>query len=426
MRKTIVSSVVSLCMMALAVPAFAGVKAETFSVSPFIGGYTFDGMQHVETRPEYGIRGGYNFTDHFGVEAVLGFVATEFTKNGGNGDVNLFNYRLDALYHFMPENRLVPYVAAGFGGLTANLPHQKDRTRGAFNYGAGLKYFLTDSLALRGDVRNLVFNESIANENHKLFNYEYNAGVDFVFGGAKPAPAPVIEPPPAPAPAPPAAPSAKLNANPTSVTMGQGTTLNWSSQNATNCVIQPGIGPVPTAGSKSVTPSRDTDYTLVCDGAGGQATSLAAVNVVQPPPPAPVAAPAPAPKPVPVPAPAPAMEKLTIKLAVEFDNDKAVIKPEYHQEIGKVAEFLQKYPTVNGVIEGHTDNVGNAAYNLKLSQRRADSVRKYLVEKYNIAPERLTAKGYGMTRPVASNKTAQGRHENRRVQATFDTVVVKK
>jgi OOP family OmpA-OmpF porin len=71
-------------------------------------------------------------------------------------------------------------------------------------------------------------------------------------------------------------------------------------------------------------------------------------------------------------------------------------------------------PSASGVVEGHTDSVGNDDYNLKLSQRRADSVRKYLVDK-GVPAARLEAKGYGEAQPVADNKTADGRAQNRRV-----------
>jgi len=71
------------------------------------------------------------------------------------------------------------------------------------------------------------------------------------------------------------------------------------------------------------------------------------------------------------------------------------------------------------VIEGHTDNVGSAAYNQKLSQRRADSVRKYLIDNYNIDPDRIDAMGYGEEKPIASNDTEAGRSQNRRIQAVL-------
>ncbi|HEY6838657.1 MAG TPA: OmpA family protein, partial [Geobacteraceae bacterium] len=347
--------------LCLASPVLAEIKPETFSISPYIGGYTFDGVQHLETRPVYGVRAGYDFTKHFGAEAVFDYVFT--TSTLADTDVSVYNYRLDALYHFFPEQRLVPYLAAGYGGITVDEPATAT-TRGAFNYGGGLKFFLTEAMALRGDVRHF-----ITSRDQTLHNIEYTVGLSFLFGGEKPAPAPVakpapapapepapvVKPAPAPAPPPPPAPMATLAVTPASLVKGQTTTLSWSSQNATSCTIQPEIGPVQPSGSMVVTPAADTAYTITCTGAGGSTTSTANATVTTP-----------------VPKQAPKQEKLCITLAVEFATGKADILPKYHDEIGKVAEFMKTYPDAKGVIEGHTDNVGGKDYNLKLSQRRAD------------------------------------------------------
>jgi OOP family OmpA-OmpF porin len=109
-------------------------------------------------------------------------------------------------------------------------------------------------------------------------------------------------------------------------------------------------------------------------------------------------------------------------LNIEFDTNKSVIKPAYFKEVAKVANFMENYPQVKGTIEGYTDSVGSAKYNLRLSQRRAESVVNMLVEKYGINESRLLAKGYGMTRPIADNNTKEGRQMNRRTVANFGCV----
>ncbi len=119
-------------------------------------------------------------------------------------------------------------------------------------------------------------------------------------------------------------------------------------------------------------------------------------------------------------------EKISISLLIEFDTNKADIKPQYHDEIAKVGDFMNKYTETTAVIEGHTDNIGGKTYNEKLSQRRAESVRKYLIEKFGIAASRLSAKGYGFSRPIADNATPEGRQKNRRIEASITTVAVKK
>ncbi|NPA12154.1 MAG: OmpA family protein [Epsilonproteobacteria bacterium] len=103
-------------------------------------------------------------------------------------------------------------------------------------------------------------------------------------------------------------------------------------------------------------------------------------------------------------------------LEINFDTDKAVIKPEYMPKVQKLAEFLKSHPNVKVVIEGYTDNRGNADYNLKLSQRRAKAVYEALI-KLGIDKERLSYKGYGEANPIADNSTEEGRAKNRRVVA---------
>ena len=113
-------------------------------------------------------------------------------------------------------------------------------------------------------------------------------------------------------------------------------------------------------------------------------------------------------------------EKERVTLNVEFDTDKSIVKKEYNEKIGKLAAVMKKYPDLIIALEGHTDNVGGAAYNDKLSQRRVDAVKKYMVEKFGIETFRLSVKGYGLTRPIASNATKEGRQKNRRVEAVVE------
>lgn len=104
---------------------------------------------------------------------------------------------------------------------------------------------------------------------------------------------------------------------------------------------------------------------------------------------------------------------------IQFDTNKSDIKPKSRDELKKLADFLTEFPNAKGTIAGYTDNVGNKASNMKLSQRRADSVRAYLIKNFNIAPERISSKGYGPDKPIADNKTSAGKAQNRRIEANF-------
>ena len=144
-----------------------------------------------------------------------------------------------------------------------------------------------------------------------------------------------------------------------------------------------------------------------------------------PPVVAPVPVPEPVPEPPPPPPPPPVMEKVSIMLNVEFDTAKSVVKEKYYDDIKRVADFMKAYPEANAVIEGHTDNVGKAEYNDRLSDARAKSVRQYLIDKFGIDASRITSAGYGFNKPIASNDTKEGRQKNRRVEAVLEAMRTK-
>jgi OOP family OmpA-OmpF porin len=123
----------------------------------------------------------------------------------------------------------------------------------------------------------------------------------------------------------------------------------------------------------------------------------------------------PAPAPTPAPAPAPTSEKVTFAADTFFDFDKAVLKPDGKAKLDELASKLEGMNLEVVVAVGHTDSIGSAAYNQKLSVRRAEAVKAYLVSK-GIDSKRVYTEGKGKTQPVASNKTAEGRAKNRRVE----------
>jgi len=101
---------------------------------------------------------------------------------------------------------------------------------------------------------------------------------------------------------------------------------------------------------------------------------------------------------------------------IYFDTGKSEIKPESDAAISEIAKLLKGNPNLKVNVVGHTDNVGERDYNMKLSKARAESVAKELISKYGIASGRLAAYGVGPLAPVAANKTEEGRAKNRRVE----------
>ena len=403
----------------------AEVRPGATTLSPVVGVYGFEGKQDLETKTVYGIRLGYDIVRYFGVEAVGDWVST-YTDSirPRENHVDVFRYGLDGLFYLAPDWRLVPYLAVGGGGITIKDPGSPwDKSHAYFNYGLGARVSLWPAVALRADVRHILYSDGQA-----MNNYEGTLGLVFVFGGQKPAaaapksaegplaleppppkpaPAPVAAPAPPPPPAapapppppaapapppPPAAPVGGISANPESVDKGKCSTLTWSFANAATVSIEPGIGSVATSGSIQVCLDETKRYTAVAGGEGGSGTASTTV-VVNPPP--------------------------KISLRIEFATGKSDIPPKYIPDIARVADFLKKYPGTMAVIEGHTDNVGKPGANNKLSLARADSVKKYLMGNFGIEGSRLSTAGYGSSRPIADNSTPDGKRQNRRIEAIF-------
>ena len=119
--------------------------------------------------------------------------------------------------------------------------------------------------------------------------------------------------------------------------------------------------------------------------------------------------------PAPKPAPAPKVERTIILDHVLFDFDKTAIKPDGAKILDRLVAFLKENPSKKVELEGHTDSVGTDKYNQGLSERRAASVRNYLV-KQGVATGRIATRGFGEAKPIADNKTRDGRAKNRRVE----------
>jgi OOP family OmpA-OmpF porin len=148
------------------------------------------------------------------------------------------------------------------------------------------------------------------------------------------------------------------------------------------------------SGSRQVCPKSTTRYEIDAAGPGGSRTASATVTVTPPPAPTPV-------------------ERLT--LDINFDTNKVAIRPSERAELEKAMAFVKQHPGRKIVIEGHTDNTGTASYNQGLSERRAAAVKDYLIRNGAVEEGKITAVGYGLSRPIADNATRAGRAQNRRV-----------
>lgn len=166
--------------------ALAGEGRGVMGVSGLVGGYMFDNSQDIEKNLIGGIGFHYDITDHWGAEvrAAYGRFDHEYFDGGDcvccDEEVDAFIGHLDALYHFTPESDLVPYLAAGIGMVHIDGDHiDDDDTYAMVNYGGGIKYFVTDRLAVRADIRHVRSLED------SWDNAMGMVGVTYTFGGAR-------------------------------------------------------------------------------------------------------------------------------------------------------------------------------------------------------------------------------------------------
>ncbi|MEZ4599993.1 MAG: OmpA family protein [Syntrophotaleaceae bacterium] len=401
--------------------ANAANRSGAFSLSPMAGGYVFEGDQDLDDALTYSLGLGYNLTDTWSTEFVLNYFDAD-AGSGAGDDVDGLVYRLDALYHFIPDSPLVPFIAGGLGGITLDPDRHRSNTDFLLNYGVGLKYFLTDSLAFRGDLRHIFAFGDPQN------NFIYSAGLIYQFGGQDKTPAPIVQPldsdgdgvhdgidkcPGTPAGA--AVDSAGCRPDsdgdkvPDDLDACSGTPKGIPVDERGCPRDSDGDGVPDHVDRCPATPSsisvdrqgcpRDSDGDGVFDPLDNCPGTAKGVMVND--------------KGCPV----------SLTLSIRFDVGQADIKQGYRDELARAAAFVRKYPDQKILIAGHTDATGSASRNRDLSLRRAESVRAYLIENFNIDGSRLHARGYGESVPIADNGSAEGRRRNRRVEIVCCMVV---
>ncbi|MDB6089423.1 MAG: hypothetical protein JWN85_2207 [Gammaproteobacteria bacterium] len=306
-------------------------------------GFSTSGITDDDRHVGFKLFGGYLFNRHFALEGgyfdlgEFGYTANTVPAGTLSGEIKLKGVNLDAV-------GILPFTQkfSGFGRVGLIYADAKDRftgtgavnvtdpdpgkRRASYSFGVGLEYDVIESVGLRAEAQRYRINDAVGNKGDIDL---VSVGVVYRFGGDTPARA--ATPPPLPA-------------------------------TAANAVMEP----VPT---------------LVV---------------------------------VPVPA---LLQQYCSILDIQFEVDEDDIQREEKEKLGVLGTFLNKYPDTTAVIEGHTDNVGTSEENVKLSQRRADSVVSYLEGSAHIAPSRLKAVGYGETRPLADNRTEDGKRRNRRIDA---------
>lgn len=337
-----------------------------------------------------------------------------------------------------PEGMIRPYIGVGAGwsmGEIAGGSIDESFNNYAVQGIAGINLEIIPSLSIDFGYRYFFTECEIPGEDATLGDHILSVGLNYHFGGVEP-----VAPPPPPEPLPVVKQKKCTNVPQCCVVDDDGCPIdsdkdgicdgcdkcpdtpsccivdeNGCSKDSDNDGVCDGCDKCPdTLAGCTVDENgcpKDTDSDGVCDGRDKCPDTPAGVKVDKDGCPIPEI-----------------VEKGRTTLNVLFDFDKSVIKGNYFKDIDALADVMKKYEDLNVTIEGHTDNINRSKdpdYNKKLSQRRANSVKKYLVEKSGIDAKRLTAIGFGAEKPIDSNKTKEGRQKNRRVEAAVDYIIKK-
>lgn len=385
-----------------------------------------------DTGPAFGLRLAYNLNEWVGFEAEA-LISPTRTRNDVTRDI-ILGYRGQVISTLIHSGYVRPFVLVGFGALSAfpgtydsqdgqYYPRGRD-TDGMFHAGVGAKFPITDLIGLRVDGRVMVppaaFHKiaTVGNETH-YGGPDWEALLSAYLGfGAEPAPAPKPEPKPEPV--------VDLDPDHDGI-LGAADKCPTEPEDKDGFQDDDGC-PDPDNDNDGILdkddkcpneaedkdgfededgcPDPDNDKDGIPDEKDKCPNEPETVNGYQDEDGCPDEVPA-------------AIKKFTgVIQGINFKTGSADITKDSHTVLDKAVQVLVDYPDVRLEIGGHTDNVGKAEFNKELSQKRAESVKAYMVGK-GIASDRLTAVGYGMDKPLTSNKTAADKAKNRRTEFTL-------
>ena len=374
----------------LSAPALAADKQSIY-LNPFAGYQLFDDKRDLSETDTYGVGIEYRFKPHWAVEAV--YSRADADRKYVNGDSEFEELRLDGLYYFRGQDSAWnPYLAFGAGHadfgdgpvFTAGTNHDETRV----NVGAGVRYNISDMISLRGDLR------EFHGIDESTFDTMVALGLSLAFHHT------TTEPKPADADNDGVPDSRDQCAN---TPAGAQVDSRGCELDADNDGVADSKDQCPNTPAGAEVNSRGCELDSDNDGvvnskdqcpntaAGTEVDETGCEGVTE------------------------TIE--TIELRVQFPTNSSVIDATYDAEIRKAADFMEEYPETTVEIAGHSDSIGDAEYNRALSQRRAEAVADRLTSVLGVDPDRVTAVGYGEVEPIASNDTAAGRAQNRRVEA---------
>jgi len=387
-----------------------------------------------DTGGAFGLRLGYNVNKWVGVEAE-GLISPTRTRNDSTREI-ILGYRAHVIGTFLHSGYVRPFVLFGYGALSSfpgtynatdgnTYPRSRD-TDGMFHLGIGAKFPIDDMFGLRFDARGMAPG-AIAHEIVSVGSETGYGGPDWELllsgyiglGGEKPAPPPPPPPPPV---------VVEKDTDGDGILDKDDKCPNEAEdkdgfEDEDGCPDldndKDGVADkddkCPNEAEdkdgfedEDGCPDLDNDKDGIADTEDKCPNEPETVNDYQDEDGCPDEIPA-------------EVQKFTgVIQGINFKSGKSDITRGSHKVLDKAVKVLTDYPDVKLEIGGHTDNVGKAEYNMELSQKRADAVMDYLVSK-GISADRLTAVGYGMDKPLTSNKTKADKAKNRRTEFTLKT-----
>jgi len=337
MQKSLIASAVLMLSISAIAAAEDQKYGQGFSINPGVGYYSFDSELDLEddSFPSIGLE--YRLTRRLAAEISYFQATTQNTRTTIiPAEYDVEHYRLNGNYYFRPEQKFQPFATIGIGSLSFDQEEKNIHTSSTVaDLGAGLRYFFTPKISLKGDLR------AIHNIDDDYVDALANISVNFLFGVHTPANDEDI--------------GAPVNTAPQD---SDGDGINDKDDDC-----------------------ADTEKGLMVDENG------CAIPVEQ---------------------------TVSMDLNVNFKFDSSKLPPEFYSDVKELATFLKTYKDSNVTIEGHADATGPEEYNDKLSKQRAQAIQDILVKDFSIDSKRIEHIGYGESRPIADNATAEGRSKNRR------------
>ncbi len=410
-------------------PAFCEIKAKSQSISPTFGWLFWDvsdqaGAFTVEDNSPYlGARYLFNITENFGVQGNFGFVPSE--NADGNRSHNFIMFGGDGVFHFL-TGTVVPYALGG-AGYIKNVTQEDflDVKDPYYEFGGGVKIFPTETAYVGIDVRDVILPLDLEDTGSTTYHNVFPSfELGFMWGGGPPPDMDADGVPDKKDKCPGTPFGAVVDERGCPIdTDGDGVYdgLDRCTGTPSGAEVDGSGCPKDTDGDGvfdgidlcAGTPDgavvddegcpKDSDNDGVYDGLdecpgtpAGKRVDISGCEI-------------------------PEIEyeflsEKKLELQILFELGSAKILPESEDILQQVGEILEKWEKVTVEVAGHTDATGGEALNQKLSQKRAESVRDYLLENFEIEGSRLVAKGYGESKPIAPNDTPEGRQMNRRVE----------